>query len=294
MPLLPPRWSRLLPRSRALPAARLMPQAPLRGKPAPSRSTRRMAWLGALLGGLLALLLCAPASWLAAGLAQASQGRLQLLGAQGLWWAGSALPMLTGGPGSRDAMLLPSRLRWRIGLGWGEVRLYLAQDCCAPAGLTLRARPRWGHIGLALDATASPAQWPAAWLEGLGAPWNTLKPGGQLALESTGLTADWSAQGLRLDGQLQLTLSQTTSRLAMVEPLGDYRITLQATPGQPTNVLLQTLSGALLLSGSGHIGPRGLRLRGTASAAPEQAAALNNLLNLIGRRQGAQSILSIG
>jgi general secretion pathway protein N len=284
----------LFARSSRLPAAqRITPLAHARTG-APLQRARRWGWLGAVLGLLLTLLLCAPASWLAAGLERASQGRLQLLSTQGPWWDGSALPMLTGGPGSRDAMLLPSRLHWRLSLGWGELRLALQQDCCAPAGLSLRARPRWGHVLLQLDATASPAQWPAAWLEGLGAPWNTLKPGGQLALESPGLSADWSAQGLHLDGRLQLTLSQTSSRLATVEPLGDYRITLQASGGQPTQVQLKTLSGPLQLEGNGQIGPRGLRLRGTASAAPEQAPALNNLLNLIGRRQGAQSILSIG
>jgi len=42
------------------------------------------------------------------------------------------------------------------------------------------------------------------------------------------------------------------------------------------------------------IGPNGLRFRGTAKAAPGAEDALNNLLNIIGRRNGALSAISIG
>jgi general secretion pathway protein N len=57
---------------------------------------------------------------------------------------------------------------------------------------------------------------------------------------------------------------------------------------------LETLEGALRLQGSGQwAGPR-VRFRGEASAAEGQEAALNNLLNIIGRRQGATSVISIG
>ena len=57
---------------------------------------------------------------------------------------------------------------------------------------------------------------------------------------------------------------------------------------------LSTLDGALLLSGQGSWSASGFRLRGEASAAEADQAALNNLLNIIGRRDGARSIISIG
>jgi general secretion pathway protein N len=37
-----------------------------------------------------------------------------------------------------------------------------------------------------------------------------------------------------------------------------------------------------------------LRFSGEASAAPERAAALDNLLNILGRRDGARALLSLG
>ena len=54
------------------------------------------------------------------------------------------------------------------------------------------------------------------------------------------------------------------------------------------------LDGALLLSGNGQWVGQRLRFTGEASAAPERAAALANLLNIIGRRSGARSIITLG
>ena len=59
-------------------------------------------------------------------------------------------------------------------------------------------------------------------------------------------------------------------------------------------VSLQTLEGALQLSGNGQWSGGRVRFQGEARAAPDNEAALNNLLNIIGRRQGALAIISIG
>jgi general secretion pathway protein N len=59
-------------------------------------------------------------------------------------------------------------------------------------------------------------------------------------------------------------------------------------------VQLATRSGPLQLSGSGEWAAGRLRFRGQASAAPGFEAVLGNLLNIIGRRQGAVSLISIG
>jgi general secretion pathway protein N len=50
----------------------------------------------------------------------------------------------------------------------------------------------------------------------------------------------------------------------------------------------------LQLSGSGQWAASRLRFAGQASAEPGAEPALNNLLNIIGRRQGALSLISIG
>jgi general secretion pathway protein N len=83
------------------------------------------------------------------------------------------------------------------------------------------------------------------------------------------------------------------SRLSTLPVLGSYR--LDVTAGDAgARLTLATLSGALRLSGDGSWDAAGLRLRGEASAAAGAEAALDNLLNIIGRRQGARSIIAIG
>ena len=65
--------------------------------------------------------------------------------------------------------------------------------------------------------------------------------------------------------------------------------------GTPTPGLeLSTLQGPLLLSGQGQWVGQRLRFTGEARATPEREAALSNLLNIIGRRNGARSVISIG
>ena len=81
--------------------------------------------------------------------------------------------------------------------------------------------------------------------------------------------------------------------------LGSYRLALKADPassGVPGAALvLSTLEGALRLNASGRWDGTGLRLRGEATAAtPSDEAVLGNLLNIIGRRHGARSVISIG
>ena len=139
------------------------------------------------------------------------------------------------------------------------------------------------------------SQWPAGVLAGLGTPWNTVQPQGQLQLVTTGLTLQWAKGRMQLQGQLRLDALGMYSRLSTLRPMGSYRLLLQGgSGGQAPQLTLSTLDGALLLSGNGQWVGQRLRFTGEASAAPERAAALANLLNIIGRRSGARSIITLG
>jgi general secretion pathway protein N len=97
-----------------------------------------------------------------------------------------------------------------------------------------------------------------------------------------------------LQGQVQLNLVHVSSRVTTLPELGSYRLSLTGQGNGPMNLLMQTDQGALQLSGSGAVGAFGVRFRGEASASPADRAALNNLLNIIGRRTGDRSVISIG
>jgi len=265
-----------------------------------SRALKLWAGLGALAGACGALLVWAPAAWLASALATATEQRFILADARGTVWSGSAVPVLTGGVGSHDASALPGRLHWTLGLDGGALALRARHACCINGELLLRVKPGLGRLRIELPAaTGSIGQWPASWLAGLGTPWNTVQPAGSLQLSSPGLTME-SVQGRwRFDGRAQLDLSGMSSRMSTLDVLGSYSLVLAGSPktgGAEAGATLQlaTSSGALQLTGEGQWVAAKLRFTGQASAAPGSEAVLNNLLNIIGRRQGARSVISIG
>jgi general secretion pathway protein N len=261
------------------------------------KASLRWAVAGALVGTAVGAVAFAPANWLAEAVASASDKRLLLSDARGTVWSGSAVPVLAGGQGSRYAAALPGRLAWTIALSGLGLELRATQACCLNGTVTLRLTPglsRWTAV--LVPPAGWVGQWPSAWLGGLGTPWNTLELGGSLRLISPRFALEWVAGRWRVDGQVDVEFVNASSRLSTLEALGSYRMRLIGDPanaGQP-RLELSTQEGALQLSGSGSVGPSGVRFRGEARAAEGDEAALANLLNIIGRRDGARSVISIG
>jgi general secretion pathway protein N len=267
----------------------------------------RWAVAGIALGAAVAVVVFAPAAWLASSVSEAAGQRLRLADARGTVWHGSAVLMLTGGVDSRDASALPDRLHWNLDPSLttrgASLVLRARQACCINGELLMRVVPGLSSLRLELPGSAAGAavgQWPASWLVGLGTPWNTLQPAGVLQLSSTGLVAEQVQGRWRFNGQAVLALDGMSSRISTLETLGSYRLSLQAdaNAGDAARVLLSTTRGALQLTGDGQIlqvgGSSKLRFTGQASAAAGFETALGGLLNVIGRRQGALSVFSIG
>jgi general secretion pathway protein N len=265
-----------------------------------SRSaSTRWAVLGVVVGSVIGLVAFAPASWLARAVSSGTQQKLVLADARGTIWSGSAAVVLTGGPGSRDATALPGRLEWTLNWQGLEWLVQARHACCLNGTVKLRVRPGWSHVTTQLLPSAQGwiAQWPSAWLSGLGTPWNTLKLGGSVRLSTLGpLTLESAGGRLSMQGQAELDILSVSSRLTTLDQLGSYKLSAQgeARSGGSSQLKLQTTDGALQLNGEGLWSPSGLRFRGEATAAPGDEAALSNLLNIIGRRSGARSLISIG
>ncbi|MBU4613078.1 type II secretion system protein N [Achromobacter sp. GG226] len=250
-----------------------------------ARLVRRMALgLGLGLIVLVTALAVLPARWLMRALPQ--HWPVAIVDAAGTVWNGTALVAL-GPPGARTT--LPQPVRWRA--GWADgVRLQLEHpwlDC------TLGLRPGFTSLGISPCGLRLPAQVLAA----VGAPLNTLKPAGQLALRWPGLRLPYG--GAAPAGEL-LTLDwrQAGSALSMVRPLGDYRAALTGRDGA-AHLSLTTLNGPLQLRGDGTFTPQGgLRFSGVASPAPDASdatvAGLQAMLSAIGRRSGNDTLLQIG
>ncbi len=273
--------------------------------PTPHTSTR-WAWTGAGMGLVLALITQAPAHWLTHVIEQASGERVLLPDAQGTVWNGSAQWVLNEGPlniaatpnatSPANTTALPTRVTWQLGprIDWTNFRLNLsatvASDCCTPQPVRVDVSPLWR--GLRVQVSDHTSNWPASWLVGLGAPWNTVQPEGQMQLHTTQLQWTQQAGHEQLQGQAELHMQQLSTRLSTLRPLGSYRVRVQG--GDTVALTLDTLEGSLVLQGAGQILNGRVHFSGEATAASGAEAALSNLLNILGQRQGAKSILKMG
>ena len=263
----------------------------------------RWAAAGMLIGLLLTCLIWAPARWLAGAVAWATQDKVQLSAAQGTVWNGSAWLVLSGGRQSRDATTLPSRLHWKLQPRWLGANMELHSSCCTTK--PVQARLRWQPSGARLHVDDSTLQLPSSLLAGLGTPWYTLQLDGTLSASMQQVQFWFGQQRVDYAGTVNATLQQASTRLSTIRPIGSYRVHLRGgkplganeTPAQatPAEFSLETLPGSSLqLTGSGQwVGGR-LRFSGEAYAVPERAAALNNLLNIIGQRSGERSLITLG
>jgi general secretion pathway protein N len=249
--------------------------------------------LVAALAVLATALVIAPAQWAAAAVRSASGGRLELAEASGTVWNGQATVVLRAAddPGAARASL-PERLSWQLSpwaLLAGAIDLHLEH----PSAL---AQPLTVVIGRDRSATIGPAalRLPAALLSGLGAPWNTIRPGGLIEIS-------WDRLAIgngHVVGNLSAHWSYASSALTPVSPMGDYRLeTSGVFPG--TTLTLRTIAGPLELTGSGTISEGGrLRFQGVARAmagtAPAVKTQLTGLISLLGRRDGDTAILNFG
>lgn len=266
-------------------------------RPTPAARPRApWAWAatGVALGLTLVLGLAAPAHWLVWGLAQASEQRVQLHDAQGTVWHGSAQFTLGTPDPQAPRSALPGRVAWQLQPSWQGLHLELQAPCCLDGSWAWTLQPQGGGLQLkAQDRSPQQAlRLPASVLAGLGTPWNTLQLQGTLALSTQALTVSVAPGRMALQGQLQLQALGLSTSLSTLQPIGSYQLHVQG--GAEPTLDLQTLEGALQLQGNGSLKAGRLQFSGFASAATGREEALANLLNIIGRRDGARSVIQVG
>ena len=254
----------------------------------PSLGWRVLWCVVALLAIAVTIVTQYPAAWAAERVAAATGHRVLLADSQGTLWHGSATLALTAGNGGADATVLPGRLSWSIDmlpLLTGTLRAHLMHDRALEKPVTLTVTPsHW-------EAEAGTVALPASLLEGIGAPFNTLKLDGRLRAQWTPLSGQFGrgkGQPDTAQGALTVTLEQVSSSLSRVRPLGSYQavVSFGGVGGGPMQLALSTLAGPLSLQGQGTLGPHA-HFDGVASATPESEPQLIGLLSLLGPRDGS-------
>ncbi|REG60474.1 type II secretion system protein N (GspN) [Paraburkholderia sp. BL6669N2] len=242
-----------------------------------------LPWLViAVLSAAAVMLTMLPAAWITPQFAKQTGGHVNLVDPAGSLWHGSATLMLAAGSDMSAATLLPGRIEWHTAfwpLFTGRVRMIMRHSEAMPEPITVDATPRTATV------TAGAIAVPASLLSGLGAPFNTLDLQGNVQLS----WSDWRSFNREAFGQLTVTLTDVSSRVSLVKPLGSYRVLFQA-QGESSTLDLTTTKGPLMLTGNGTVSAASTSFHGTASAAPEARDNLAGLLNLLGRPSGPDTV----
>ncbi|OZI20995.1 hypothetical protein CAL26_26495 [Bordetella genomosp. 9] len=245
---------------------------------------RARRWLlpaGAACVALVAALAVLPARWLLR--AFPADGPISVVDASGSVWNGQA-QVAVGPPGLRRTLPQAFSWRWHWAAGVGPAAQFTHPWLATPVEVAPGLRGiRLGQGRLNLPADA---------LTAIGAPLNTLEPGGQLALA-------WPAMDLGAlppgTSPLQLTWTQASSTLVRVQPLGDYQASLSADPQGHLDLRIRTLRGALRVDGQGRDQAGRWRFDGQASPAPDTDTAtrdaLQPLLSALGNYRNGVSQL---
>lgn len=242
---------------------------------------RVLLWGGVVaLAVALTVLVFLPASWLGNMVERQTGGRLTLGDAQGTLWNGSAFVGGAPGVGGAVTPLLPGRFNWRLSplVLFGQVSMTLEN----PQALAQPVLVEGSWSGW--QVSAGQLLLPAEGLAGLGAPLNTLAPSGTIRLSWNRLDLVREANNITVTGRTVLSMADMGSRMAPIRPLGSYEMAMDWR-GPQADLVLTTVRGALLLSGTGQLQNGRLRFSGQASAADGYEDTLGNMLNLLGQRR---------
>jgi general secretion pathway protein N len=242
---------------------------------------RAFVWIALpTLAVILTVLAFLPAAWLGPMVERQTGGRLTLGDAQGTLWRGSAFVGGAAGAGGSVTPLLPGRFSWRLSplVLFGDVSMDLANDQALAQPVHISGS--WSQW----QVSAGQLLLPADGLAGLGAPLNTLALTGTIKLSWNLLDIARQGNAVAVSGRTVLSLTDMGSRMSPIKPLGSYEMAMDW-HGQRADVVLRTVSGALLLSGNGALENGRLRFSGQAAAADKYEDTLGNLLNLLGQRR---------
>jgi general secretion pathway protein N len=247
----------------------------------------KLFWLALLIVGLWTIVWQMPASWVGRALASQTECRVMLQQATGTIWQGSAalaFSELNATEGAcREPLAVTERFHWTSSCAISSL------SCATKLQFIALDKPQLIQWQLRkTQIAANEVKLPAIVLEGLGNPWSTLRPRGQLGARWTDLVlggifgskGDTSSHS----GVIRIIISNLSSPISPIKPLGAYEISANI-GDEGLNWNLSTTSGPLLLRGQGDM-KSGLHFVGEASASPEAQDSLVGLLALLGKKEG--------
>ncbi len=234
----------------------------------------RFGLIATLSIAILLIALNFPISWVSSIISKQSQCKINLESPQGTIWSGNtsiSLGNLINGTCSEKAFVTERII-------WSTSCHPLKISCEIIVTSSMLSKP--GRILVTPSKSilsSNELSLPAKILQDLGAPWNTIKPEGQLTLTWQDLTIE----NKNYSGMVKLTITDGGSQLSSVKPLGDYQVNVSSLSTRSFEV--KTLKGALEITGKGSLTGHGIEFTGEAIAKPEYKEALIGLLSVIGK-----------
>jgi general secretion pathway protein N len=229
-----------------------------------------------------------PISWVSGLVASQTGCRVLLQQPTGTIWQGSAalaFSEVNASEGTcREPMAVTERFHWNSHCNLSSLSCSTEIEFAA---LEKSQEITWGLSKT--QVAANEVKLPANVLEGLGNPWSTLRPRGQLGARWTdlvlgGLMAPTNSPKNARSGVIRIIITNLSSPISPIKPLGAYEI-LANLGDDGLHWSLSTTSGPLLLKGQGGT-QLGVHFEGDASASPEAQESLLGLLTLLGKKDG--------
>ena len=219
-----------------------------------------------------------PVAWLSPLVQRQTNGKVALGDPDGSIWKGCATPGDTTVIEGKIVPFLAGRFCWQLSplLLIGKLELTLDN------ALVLAAPVAFEGTWPLLQIGAGSLHAPASALTPLGAPFNTINTTGQLRLswDAIELAANTRVPDIR--GNIHLDLTNISSPLSAVKPLGSYQLQLLM-QGQRAKITLQSSAGPLRLNGTGSIVGKRVFFSGQGEADKSAERQLIPLLAMLGR-----------
>jgi general secretion pathway protein N len=253
-------------------------------------------WLILAVACLIVIIRQLPVRWLGGAVASQTACRVMLHQPTGTIWQGSAALAFSEPNASSDGCREPLSVTERF--YWVSSCKLLSLSCATELQFAALEQTQFINWSLAkTQILANGIKLPANILEGLGNPWSTLRPRGELGARWTDINlanfGDSNAGNASASGVIRIIISRLTSPISPVKPLGGYEISANIDQNG-MNWILSTTSGPLLLKGQGEFSNKtdnagkgaGMHFSGEASASPEAQESLIGLLSLLGKKEG--------